>query len=786
MLPLDADDPRVIGEFRLHARLGAGGMGRVYLGSSPGGRAVAVKVIHAHLARDAAFVDRFRREVAAAQAVSGGYAAPVVAAGPDDDPPWMATAYVAGPSLQEAVAETGPLPEDAVLKLAAGLIEALRAIHDSGLVHRDLKPDNVLLADDGPRVIDFGIARALDGTVLTSAGSVLGTPSFMSPEQAQGQPAGPASDVFSLGGVVYFAATGTRPFGSGNPSVLLYRIVHTEPDLGPLPARIRDLVASCLAKDPAERPGLASLAASLMDAVPDDDAPVAFWPAPVARLIADQQARFAAGLPEGEAPGQTGTPGETGAARTPTETVAPADLVAPASSAASPRPSAPPGDPAAPPAVAEPATETVRAGAEVTASPAPGSLMGRRRALAVLAGAATAGLAVAGYELTLPKAAAAGNLTARRPSPSPSASAFPTRPAAAVRPHTEVWNAKVNGPVASVFTQNGVVYAGTSDRAVYAFDAQTGRALWHHLMEHGATGYMTLTGDGALVAANGYNGVAPTDWTGGVYSLDASTGKLLWSVDAIGVVGLDSAKNVVYAGAAVKDDLTGGVTALAARTGELLWTYSFPTEVDLAGGVAQSGGVVYATTARGEVFALSAASGDLLWRYSDPAVSFSQPPTIADGVVYACNSSSRLSSASPVLYAVEARTGRALWRRPLGSGLVSFIPGVESGLIFVGVVRKAAPSSPDASELMALNAATGQPLWQVPIGGNAWSATSAPGNLVYSGDGLGKLDAWQATTGNHVWSYQAAGALDAGVVVAGGIAYAGSSNGRVYAVATGS
>lgn len=173
MLPLTADDPRMVGEFRLHARLGSGGMGRVFPGHSPGGRAVAVKVVHPHLARDAAFVDRFRREVAAAQAVNGSYAAPVVDAGPDDDPPWLAIAYVAGPSPQDVVTagsiSGGPLPEDAVLKLAAGLAEALRVIHACGLVHRDLKPGNVLLADDGPRVIDFGIARALDGTVLTSA-----------------------------------------------------------------------------------------------------------------------------------------------------------------------------------------------------------------------------------------------------------------------------------------------------------------------------------------------------------------------------------------------------------------------------------------------------------------------------------------------------------------------------------------------------------------------------------------------------------------------------------------
>ena len=284
MLPLTADDPRMVGEFRLHARLGSGGMGRVFLGHSPGGRAVAVKVVHPHLARDAAFVDRFRREVAAAQAVNGSYVAPVVDAGPDDDPPWLAIAYVAGPSLQDVVTAAGPLPEDAVLKLAAGLAEAVRVIHACGL-----------LADDGPRVIDFGIARALDGTVLTSAESLLGTPSFMSPEQAQGQPVGPASDVFSLGGVMYFAATGTPPFGAGHPAVMLYRIMHTEPDLGPLPPRLRELIAACMAKDLAQRATPAELSAALMDVVPPEDSPATFWPGHVAQLIRDHQAGLALG-----------------------------------------------------------------------------------------------------------------------------------------------------------------------------------------------------------------------------------------------------------------------------------------------------------------------------------------------------------------------------------------------------------------------------------------------------------------------------------------------------------
>ncbi|MGH3165745.1 MAG: serine/threonine-protein kinase, partial [Trebonia sp.] len=196
------NDPRTVGEFRLRARLGAGGMGRVYLGSSPAGRAVAVKVVHPELAGDPEFRRRFGQEVAAARAVSGMYTAPVVAAGLHDDPPWLATAFVPGPSLADLVSRHGPLPESAVWRLAAGLTEALEAVHSRSLVHRDLKPGNVLVAEDGPHLIDFGISRALDGTSLTRTGMVVGTPGYMSPEQAEGRPAAPASDVFSLGCVL--------------------------------------------------------------------------------------------------------------------------------------------------------------------------------------------------------------------------------------------------------------------------------------------------------------------------------------------------------------------------------------------------------------------------------------------------------------------------------------------------------------------------------------------------------------------------------------------------------
>ena len=264
---LQAGDPTQIGPYRLLGRLGAGGMGQVFLGKSPGRRLVAVKVIRAGLTEDPGFRARFAREVAAARRVSGVFTAEVV----DDDPtapqPWLATAYVSGPSLAEAVHGHGALPVDSVLALAAGLAEGLVAIHAAGVVHRDLKPSNVLLAADGPRVIDFGISRAVDATQMTQTGALIGSPAFMSPEQFQGD-AGPASDVFSLGAVLAFAATGEPPFGHGEIAALMYRVVHGTPHLDRLPGQVRPLVERCLAKDPGQRPTAAQFLAELTAAHP--------------------------------------------------------------------------------------------------------------------------------------------------------------------------------------------------------------------------------------------------------------------------------------------------------------------------------------------------------------------------------------------------------------------------------------------------------------------------------------------------------------------------------------
>jgi hypothetical protein len=250
MDPLKPTDPRQVGDYVLSGRLGAGGMGEVFFGRSPGGRAVAVKVIHPVYANDAEFRRRFRREVEAGVKVGGFHAAHVVGADPDADRPWMVTAYVAGPSLKDVLEDHPALPLRTVRILGAGLAEALQAIHAAGIVHRDLKPSNILVADDGPRVIDFGIARAIDASSVTARP---GTPGFMAPEILTSQPVTPACDVFALGVVLAFAG-GIRPFGQGPAEAVDYRVVHAAPDLRGLDPQIRGLVAECLAKEPADRP----------------------------------------------------------------------------------------------------------------------------------------------------------------------------------------------------------------------------------------------------------------------------------------------------------------------------------------------------------------------------------------------------------------------------------------------------------------------------------------------------------------------------------------------------
>jgi serine/threonine protein kinase len=260
---LQPADPQVIGPYRLVGQLGYGGMGRVFLGMSVGGRPVAVKIIRAELAADPDFRTRFSREVAAARRVNGLFTALVVDADIEAPVPWLATAYVAGPSLAETIDNHGPLTARSAVSLAAGLAEGLNAIHAAGVVHGDLKPSNVLLAEDGPRVIDFGISRAAGAAPLTHPGLVMGSPGFMSPEQAMGRETGPRSDVFSLGAVLAYASTGERPFGTGSAAVRLDRVINGQPDLDKVPDELRALVMRCLEKDMAKRPTAADVLADV-------------------------------------------------------------------------------------------------------------------------------------------------------------------------------------------------------------------------------------------------------------------------------------------------------------------------------------------------------------------------------------------------------------------------------------------------------------------------------------------------------------------------------------------
>ncbi|MFE6737885.1 serine/threonine protein kinase [Streptomyces tubercidicus] len=265
MMRLRREDPRVVGTFRLHRRLGAGGMGVVYLGSDKRGQRVALKVIRPDLAEDQEFRSRFAREVSAARRIRGGCTARLVAADLDADRPWFATQYVPGPSLHDKVNEEGPLSPAEVASIGAALSEGLLAVHDAGVVHRDLKPSNILLSPKGPRIIDFGIAWATGASTLTHVGTAVGSPGFLAPEQVRGAAVTPATDIFALGATLAYACTADSPFGQGSSEVMLYRVVHEEAQLAGVPDALAPLLASCLAKDPADRPSTLSLSLRLKE-----------------------------------------------------------------------------------------------------------------------------------------------------------------------------------------------------------------------------------------------------------------------------------------------------------------------------------------------------------------------------------------------------------------------------------------------------------------------------------------------------------------------------------------
>jgi len=777
MEALSADDPRSAGEFRLRARLGVGGMGRVYLGMSPAGRAVAVKVVHPELARDAEFLARFRSEVAAAQAVNGIYTAQVVAAGLYDSPPWLATAYVPGPTLQQLVDERGPLPEAALWRLAAGLAEALRAVHAAGLVHRDLKPNNVLAAEDGPRVIDFGVSRALDATSVTRPGQTFGTPPFMSPEQARGHGVGAASDVFSLGGVLCFAATGRAPFGDQNMLTVLYRIVHEEPNLDGIQGGLRDLITGCLAKDPAGRPTLAQLTASLSARTEEWDG--TFWPSAVTAAIRGYQGMNLNGLQQLAA----GTPParlETMRPDTPLarhETMRPdlAGAVTHASPGLTGR-TLPPErrEPAL--AAREPASA---AGEPASAADGAGERTTSRRRLLTMAGG-IGGVIVAGAVVgwALDRSglkASAGQLAgdgSKRGTTTPDEVSGRGAPAGTV-----LWTATTGTDPLELGVAAGVVAVRSGVGKVDGLDAATGARMW----TWSAYDVDLLQAQGDTIIVTGLDGPYL------VQGLAASNGKQLWS----GACRSGDPQLAIGGGLCVVPGATseGGVIAYDISTGAHAWAFAFPGQAAAwPAAITAAGGYFYVGDTSKQVWQVST-SGSEVARFTAPAPSPS-PLTVTDGILCGVGNGNvnGISGTPPSsLYSMDASTGRTLWSAGLGnSESVSMTAG--DGVMYVSAMAGGGNSIAVTSR----NARTGAAGWQ-----HSWNWSYVDGTIqlalaagVLLAGVRQTLCALSLGTGAEQWQVTLDGEIEA-IEVAGDVAYASTSiqtangrneSGRVYAV----
>jgi outer membrane protein assembly factor BamB len=704
--PLSPGDPRTAGEFRLSARLGHGGMGQVFLGYSPAGRAVAVKMCHPELAADPSFVQRFARETAAAQAVNGLYTAQVVGAGPYDTPPWMATAYVPGPSLTDYVYGYGALPEVAAWRLAGGLAEALVAVHAAGLVHRDLKPSNVLLAVDGPRVIDFGISSALEMTGLTTEGSVMGSPPYMSPEQALGEPSGPPSDVFSLGSTVAFAAGGAPPFGDGDAPGVLFRVVHTAPQIGHLPPGLREMVAACLAKDPAARPTLAQLLRGVQDATAGYAGSAgSFWPGQVTSVIVSHQASPSTPpsfTHQGTAAGPAG-PQHATMASAGVSTFLPPDQGGPGGT---------------------PAGGTGTRGG-----------IGRRRLLFGAGGLVVAGgLAVAGVELT-----SGGG----KPKPAPPADS------------RLAWKHAADGALKvtpGIADDGGTVYFGSAAGTVLGLDARTGRPVSSDQVG-GAVSGLTMVGgtllagsaDGKVHALPVDNGVSwISDAAGGpiagapsryqnsvyagsedhyVYALNLNTGQRKWKTKTGGTVQVATPPGTGYLTAVSAD---GTIYSLDTDTGKVAGKKAYAGQLTTAALLAKFD--VYFGTSTGVLYDIeSFDSFDKTWEFgwtftADAAITGT--PVVASGgdVVFVGTTAGTVSQVS---HGGLGNPGTALWSMKLG-GPVRTGMAVSDNVAYVGC---------DDGYLYAIDITTQKTSWKYKVGAPVTTAVLVANKLVYFGAG---------------------------------------------------
>ncbi|MFI6949533.1 PQQ-binding-like beta-propeller repeat protein [Streptomyces sp. NPDC050422] len=756
MEQLTQHDPRRIGPFEVLGRLGAGGMGLVYLARSASGRRVAIKTVRTELAEDQLFRVRFTREVEAARAVSGFYTAAVVDADPRAAVPWLATAYVPAPSLEEIVNECGPMPTQAVRWLAAGIAEALQSIHGAKLVHRDMKPSNVLVVEDGPRVIDFGIASGVSNTRLTMTNVAVGTPAYMSPEQARdSRSVTGASDIFSLGSTLVFAATGHAPFHGANPVETVFMLLREGPDVSGLPDDLRSLIESCMQMDASMRPTPAELQAQLSPHLfasgSDDSGTASAWlPAPATAMIEQRR----------------------GGGRA--VAVAPPAPVPPA-----PVPPAP---------VAPPQPGPVRlSGVQVPIGPGPRAQDVRASAAAAVAGPATgwvrppAGVNGAPAAPTAPVPA-----PAQAPDGAPAGSGRwrPWR----FRMSNDVWGTPVvvgdllyvtsfevhaldigNGrrqfktrDVAWAMAVDGGSILASDGPSLYSLDATTGTERWR--LQSDAWVYSLKADRGTVVT--GTRG-------GGVQAWEASTGERLWEI-----TGAQTDFETAEAGPALHDGTVylwqdARLRAVDARTGAERWSYP-------VGDAASCGGVPVRVTpapdgyvyvsAGTRVLAVDVVSGHVRWHFEAPAVFLSPPafapgPAVTGGGVY-------LADYLGTVYALDASTGKDRWRIATESR-----QSIEPVLVVAGNVHVGSGSA-----LYTLDAVTGTPKWRFAAGGEVVGAPVVADGRVHFGSADHVLYTLDAAGGQLRWKLATGGEITGSPVAQGGVVYACSKDRCVYAL----
>jgi len=780
MQPLEAGDPTRIGPYAILGVLGSGGMGKVYLGRSTGGRTVAVKAVRPELADDSQFRQRFRNEIEAAKSVSGAFTAAVVDSDTEASVPWFATAFIAGISLGDAVARFGALPEPALRTLTAGLAEAIAAVHRAGIIHRDLKPANVLLALDGPYVIDFGITRATEGTALTTAGTVMGSPGFMSPEQASGVRVGPETDMFSLGATLVYAATARSPFGDGPTPALLYRVVSQEPDISGVPDSLRDMIAACLHKEPARRPTTQQILDYL-----DANAPAPTtggWLPPhyTDAIVQASSVMTHMGATSGPAghigqqgPGTPpyGAPGYQGQGTPPhgNGTYGPAYAQTAQSGMVGVNPYG-----------QGPGTGPQHPYGNTTG----GGKLSRRALLGlvgggvvVLGGGATA-LALSGGGSDNKQAGTAGGATGGTTGPasggstSSSGGSAPTTAAssggAPTEPLTDPNSAASNklggapqGTPAWTQTTSDQIYASAIGQGVVLLEGTDkthglnpqGQTKWPDVVcGSGTVGILTaMDPNGTTVYTTGLDGVGGNP----VFAIDIQSGKVLWQLAQFdrnwmsqGVAGVIGNLIIVTANVNVQGD---GLFAVDKNTHKVVWK-QLNSDIG-AVHVPPSGDYIFtahdssSSDTDSTITCLKVSDGTKVWQIGQKGATFGSAGS--DPFCYVNNT---LIAGGTKLTALDPATGKAVWQYQIGSidlgGSIANHPFTDgSGRVYVTA----------DGYLVAVDGKNGKPLWQSSLPDSDQfqvdGATAAADGQVYVADYKLALYAVDAKTGKCNWSY---------------------------------